>query len=70
MRYATLYAMLCFQDFSHSGVQFLLQLVTLHSVAPAETSQLGGATIRLSGQNFMPPHEGQLWCVFGRAAPA
>eukprot|EP00966_Prymnesium_polylepis_P236552 5470679-Prymnesium_polylepis.1 len=57
------------QDFSSSGSLFLFQLISVTSVHPEFTSQLGGEEIGVTGINFLPPNEGFLWCVFGTAVP-
>jgi hypothetical protein len=57
------------QDFSLSGVLFLYLSVAIHFVHPHYASQLGGEEVSVHGENFLPPHESPLHCVFGASPP-
>ena len=57
------------QDFSNSGILYHYHLVSIMQVFPHYTSQLGGDEITIVGNNFVPPHEGELLCMIGTSTP-
>jgi hypothetical protein len=58
------------QDWTSSGLQLLFVAVTIDYVHPSHASQLGGTEVTVNGNNFMPPTEGRMWCMFGTSGPA
>jgi hypothetical protein len=57
------------QDFSSSGILYRYHMVSVLQVEPHFASQLGGDELTVLGTNFMPPHEGDLFCIIGTSTP-
>ena len=57
------------QDFTASGIQFLMYVATVRSVEPSHVFQSGGTEILVTGINFSPSPVEHLWCFFGTNGP-